>query len=71
MTVLFSSPKLASDTSYTIYSGDSISGGSNFNGLVTGATDVAGTKVSAFTSSGMVMTVSNTSGNGGQDGGWR
>lgn len=75
MTVLFSSAKLTSGTSYAIYTGGSISGGTSFYGLTTGGTYTAGTQAAAFTASSMVTTAGNTSGGGprgggGPGGGW-
>lgn len=74
MAVLFSSSSLTSGTSYTIYTGGSVSGGSTFYGLTVGGTYTAGTTVSSFTSSSMVTTVGSSSstgmgGNGGMIGG--
>lgn len=73
MTLLFSSPRLASDTTYTLSTGGSVSGGTSFCGLTTGGTYTAGSNVSTFTLSGMVTTVGSVSGGGpggGPGGGW-
>lgn len=68
MTVLFSSPNLTSGGSYIISKGGTVSGGSEFFGLYTGATYSGGTQAATFTASSMVTQVGSTSG-GGQPGG--
>lgn len=57
MTLLFSNPSLASGTTYTIVSGATVSGGTEFHGLYSGATVTGGTTLKTFTPSSMVTTV--------------
>ena len=72
MTLLFSSSKLASGTTYTIYTGGSVTGGTEFYGLTVGGIYTAGSQVATFTPSSMVTSVGNVSsgGPGGGGGGW-
>lgn len=71
MTVLFSSPNLTSGGSYIISKGGTVTGGSEFFGLYTGATYSGGTQADSFTASSMVTQVGSTSGGGGGGGGGR
>lgn len=68
MTVLFSSPNLTSGGSYIISKGGTVTGGSEFFGLYTGATYSGGTQADTFTASSMVTQVGSTSGGGGGGG---
>lgn len=69
-TFVFSSPSLKSGTTYSIYSGGSMTGGTNFYGYCAGATYTQGTVATTFTPSSIYTTVgSTTSGQGGQGGG--
>lgn len=72
MTLLFSSSKLVSGTTYTIYTGGSVTGGTEFYGLTVGGIYTAGSQVATFTPSSMVTSVGNVSsgGPGGGGGGW-
>lgn len=69
MTLLFSSPSLASGTNYILSKGGSVSGGSEFFGLYKDATYSGGTQAATFTTSSMVTQVGSSSGGGGQHGG--
>lgn len=68
MTVLFSSPNLTSGGSYIISKGGTVTGGSEFFGLYTGATYSGGTQAETFTATSMVTQVGSTSGGGGGGG---
>lgn len=72
MTLLFSSSKLVSGTTYTIYTGGSVTGGTEFYGLTVGGIYTTGSQVATFTPSSMVTSVGNVSsgGPGGGGGGW-
>lgn len=71
MVMLFSCPLLKANTGYTIYTGGSITGGSNFHGYYTGATYSGGSSTQTFTTSSKVTSVGNTSGGGMPGGGGR
>lgn len=66
--ILFSSPSLVANTTYTIYTGGSISGGTSMYGLYTGATYTKGTSVGTFTPSSMLTTVGTSGNNPGGEG---
>lgn len=69
MTLLFSSPSLQQGGSYTLSTGGSVSGGTEYFGYYTGGTYSGGTALSTFTLSSMVTTIGSSS--GGMGGGGR
>ena len=69
-TMLYSSVKLEANTTYSVYTGGSVSNGTDFNGLYTGGTYSGGTNANtSFTTSSM-FTIVGGSGGGGQGGGF-
>ena len=68
MTLLFSSPQL-DNGSYTIYTGGSVTDGSSFYGLYTGAIYDGGTQAATFTANSMVTQIGSASGGGNPGGG--
>lgn len=58
LNMVFSSPLLEANTGYTIYTGGTIFGGTEFHGLFTGATYAAGTSAGTFTTGSALGTVS-------------
>lgn len=65
LNMLFSSPLLEGNTGYTIYTGGTISGGTDFRGLFTGATYSGGTSAGTFTTGTAQGSVSNVGSTGG------
>jgi hypothetical protein len=68
--MLFGGSGMARGTSYTLYSGGSVSGGTNFHGLYSGATYTKGSALGTFTGSAYTTlgTASGSPGPGGQRG---
>jgi hypothetical protein len=57
MTMLISLPDFTSNVTYTVYSGGTVSGGTEFHGYYTGATVSGGTSITTFKPSSMVTKV--------------
>ncbi len=57
MTVLFSNPSLTSGTTYTIYRGGTVTGGTDFHGLRTGGTVTGATATRTFNPTAVVTSV--------------
>lgn len=64
-TLLFSSPDIREGESYTIYTEGTVSGGTGWFGLYTGADYTGGTSAGSFTAGSMVSTVGSSSGGPG------
>lgn len=60
--VFFSSPDLASGTTYVIKTGGTVAGGEEFNGYTFGGTYSGGTQSATFTCSSMVTNIGNSGG---------
>ncbi|NTV45139.1 MAG: carbohydrate-binding domain-containing protein [Chlorobiales bacterium] len=56
-TMLFAGSKLKSNTTYNVYAGGSVSGGTAFNGLYTSGSYMTGAKLQSFTTTNMVTKV--------------
>ncbi|MCK8493822.1 carbohydrate-binding domain-containing protein [Spirosoma sp. RP8] len=61
-TMLFSSPKLKTGQTYTVYTGGSVSNGTSLNGLYTSGTYSIGSQSSTFTTSSMVTRAGGSTG---------
>ena len=61
MGMMFTSSDITTGSSYVLYTSGTVSGGSYFYGLTTGATYTSGTKVSSFSVSSMVTTIGSSS----------
>ncbi|NDW19788.1 carbohydrate-binding domain-containing protein [Dysgonomonas sp. 216] len=57
MSLLVTSPKFKANTDHTVYSGGSVSGGSSFYGLYSGAVYTGGENVASFTTTGKVTVI--------------
>ncbi len=68
-TVLFSSPDLASSSTYTVYTGGTLTDATTFCGLSVDGTYTAGTKSTTFTTSSMVTSVGSSSSSSSMMGG--
>jgi len=67
-TLLFASSKMKTNTTYTVYTGGSVTGGTDFYGLYTSGTYSGGVSGSTFTTSGMVTQIGGSTGPGGGGG---
>jgi hypothetical protein len=59
MSLVYTSPLLLANTSYTIYTGGEVSGGSYFHGLYSDAVSRGGTTAEKFITSNMVTLIGN------------
>lgn len=64
-TLLVSSPSLKQGSSYTVSTGATVTGGSDFCGLATGATATGGSTVASLTLSSIITTANYSGGQGG------
>lgn len=69
MALVFSSGGMTANGTYTIHSGGSVSGGSEFHGLYTGATYSGGSQAGTFSYSGTTMTATSGTANNNPGGG--
>ncbi len=66
--IVFSSPNLKSNQTYKVYTGGSVAGGSDFNGLYNGETYSGGSETASFTTSKIVTIQGGSFGPGGGGG---
>ncbi len=66
--LLFSDAALTQGTTYTVYTGGTISGAEEFHGYYIGGTYSGGTKATTFTPTSRVTTIGSSSGGGGGGG---
>ena len=66
--IVFSSPNLKSNQTYKVYTGCSVAGGSDFNGLYNGETYFGGSETASFTTSKIVTIQGGSFGPGGGGG---
>ncbi|MDR2773964.1 MAG: carbohydrate-binding domain-containing protein [Tannerella sp.] len=69
LTMLFSAPGVATGTDYSLYTGGSLAGGTDFHGLYSDGAYTPGTLANSFTVSSMVTNVGNPSSGMGGGGG--
>ena len=67
--IVFSSPNIKSNQTYKVYTGGSVAGGSDFNGLYNGETYSGGSETASFTTSKIVTIQGGSFGPGGGKGG--